>query len=61
MKEQKEPLWQCPLCGSESVEILVWVKANGYRHMYDEEVPNAWCPDCAEHVELINSNEQDDE
>lgn len=48
-------LWLCPNCGSDNVEMKVWVNVNTNKLGTECEEDEDYCNDCREHGELILS------
>ena len=49
----KDPAWVCPVCGSEDLEGLAWVRLNGERVVSWDENSGYWCPACERHYKGI--------
>jgi rubredoxin len=54
-KTKIKTLWLCPHCGSDNVEMKVWVNVNTNELGVDCEEDEGYCNDCEEHGELILS------
>ena len=52
-------IWVCEECGSSDIEVLIWVKVNGFDYVSDE-VPNKYyCNGCKDFVEYIGEKEDE--
>lgn len=53
--DKTKSLWLCPNCGSDNVEIKVWINANTNELGVNCGDDKGYCNDCEEHGELILS------
>jgi len=51
--------YQCNQCGSESIEIASWIKANTNKYVSDVTPQSVWCPECKEYVSLETVKENE--
>lgn len=52
-KDMKKKLWLCWNCGSDEVELKMWVNPNTNKIGNDCDEPEGWCRHCIEHHKLL--------
>lgn len=53
MSDPPKATWRCPVCSSDEIEGLAWVRLKDETVQTWDENSAYWCPGCEDHVKRI--------